>query len=163
MRASLGSSGDHALDNALWSKTPEEVEKGWLVGPLEWDDLGEGDVVSHRFPVKQGEKIRPIDDYSRSEVNACVTMLEQPTVDTVDVAWAMFLHLSSRLRKTKREGGILGRSFDLTAAHRQLCVSEDSKQLAIVAVFDPLQNRSRVFRQVGSRASVNGFTRCSRL
>ena len=146
--------------------TLEEVEKGWLIGPLEWDDLCEGDIVSHRFPVKQGAKIRLTDDYSRSGVNACVTALEQPTVDTVDVASAMFLRLSCGLEKAKRPGGVLGRSFDLTAAYRQLCVSEESKQFAIIAVFDPEQNRSRVFRQIslpfGPRASVNGFIRCSR-
>ena len=166
VRESLGPSGDPEQDRALWAKTLEEVEKGWLIGPLEWDDLREGDIVSHRFPVKQGAKIRPIDDYSRSGVNACVTTLEQPTVDTVDVASAMFLRLSCGLEKAKLPGGVLGRSFDLTAAYRQLCVSEGSKQFAIIAVFDPVQNRSRVFRQIslpfGSRASVNGFIRCSR-
>ena len=166
IRESLGSSSDPEQDRALWAKRLEEVEKGWLIEPLEWDDLCEGDIVSHRFPVKQGAKIRPIDDYSRSGVNARVTTLEQPTVDTVDVASAMFLRLSCGLEKAERPGGVLGRSFDLTAAYCQLCVSEESKQFAIIAVFDPEQNRSRVFRQVslpfGSRASVNGFIRCSR-
>ena len=61
--------------------------------------------------MKQGAKIRPIDDYSRSGVNACVTTLEQPTVDTVDVASAMFLRLSCGLEKAERPGGVLGRSL----------------------------------------------------
>ncbi len=37
------SSGDEALDGA---KTIVEVERGWLVGPLSWDDLPEASVVS---------------------------------------------------------------------------------------------------------------------
>ena len=35
VRESLGPSGDPEQDRALWAKTLEEVEKGWLIGPLE--------------------------------------------------------------------------------------------------------------------------------
>ena len=45
-------------------------------------------------------------------------------------------------------------------------MSEDLRHFVIIAVYDPVQQRSKVFRQVcllfGSRASVNGFIRCWR-
>ena len=166
LQASLGSSGDHAADVELWRKTMQEVDRGWLLGPYSWDALPAGHVVSHRFPLWQHDKLRPIDDYSRSGVNACVTTLEQPTVDTADVAAAMFAKLCERLGNAKRPSWVKGRSFDLTAAYRQLCVSVGSRKFAVIAVYDPHSGLSRLFTQVclpfGSRASVNGFIRCSR-
>ena len=98
LKTSLGSCGDDELDKELWEKTMKEVRAGWLIGPLEWDDLDPSYVISHRFPLKQGAKVRPIDDYSRSGVNAAVTTLEQPTVDTSDVAAAMYSRLANDLR-----------------------------------------------------------------
>ncbi|CAE7833327.1 ubiad1 [Symbiodinium sp. CCMP2592] len=168
LKLSLGSSGDAEQDLRLWNKTLEEVERGWLIGPYDWDELGDTDVVSHRFPLVQGQggKLRPIDDYSRSGVNACVTTLEQPTVDTVDVAACMFSNLCSGLAKNKRCSKLMGRSFDLTAAYRQLCVSLASRNFAVLAVYNPHAKKTMLFTQVylpfGARASVNGFIRCSR-
>ena len=166
LKTSLGSCGDDELDKELWEKTMKEVQAGWLIGPLEWDDLCPSDVISHRFPLKQGAKVRPIDDYSRSGVNAAVTTLEQPTVDTSDVAAAMYSRLANNLRRHGRPAHILGRSYDLTSAYRQLCVSRKSSKFANIAVYCPDENRTFVFKQLclpfGSRASVNGFIRCSR-
>ena len=166
LKLSLGSSGDEVHDIRLWEKTMEEVSKGWLIGPYAWEDLGDHDVVSHRFPLVQGSKLRPIDDYSRSGVNACVTTLEQPTVDSVDVAACMFSNLCTGLAKNKRCSKLKGRSFDLTAAYRQLCVSMTSRGFAVLAVYNPHTKKTMLFTQVclpfGARASVNGFIRCSR-
>ena len=166
LKLSLGSSGDEVQDIRLWEKTMEEVSKGWLIGPYAWEDLGDHDVVSHRFPLIQGSKLRPIDDYSRSGVNACVTTLEQPTVDSVDVAACMFRNLCTGLAKNKRCSKLKGRSFDLTAAYRQLCVSMASRGFAVLAVYNPHTKKTMLFTQVclpfGARASVNGFIRCSR-
>ena len=161
LKTTLGSSGCKEQDEKLWAKTMQEVERGWLLGPYDWSDLPADHVVSHRFPLSQNGKIRPIDDYSRSGVNACVTTLEQPTVDTADVAAAMFAKLCDRLTKAKRSSLIMGRSFDLTAAYRQLCVSSASRQYAVIAVYNPHTQNVALFTQVclpfGSRASVNGF------
>ena len=130
LRTAVSSCGDNGLDEALWNKTKQEVQDGWLLGPYEWDELDVGNVMSPRFPLQQKNKVRPIDDYSRSGVNACVTNLEQQTVDTADVAAAMFSKLSNGLIEHKRSGALLGRSFNLTAAYRQLCVSKESSRFA---------------------------------
>ena len=50
LRYMTRSSGDDELDNKLWEKTVSEVGKGWMLGPLPWSDLGDGDTVSRRFP-----------------------------------------------------------------------------------------------------------------
>ena len=64
LRYMTRSSGDHSLDEKLWAKTVAEVDKRWLLGPLSWDILKVGDTVSRRFPLEQGDKVRPIDDLS---------------------------------------------------------------------------------------------------
>ena len=166
LKASLGSSGDHTTDLELWDKTLAEASKGWLEGPYEWDTLGADEVPSHRFPLRQGEKLRPIDDYTLSGVNHCVTTLEAPTVDTADVASAMAAKLCWSLLDRGRPARLLGRSYDLTSAYRQLCVSRASRPFAIIAVYDPHRKCVVWFRQVclpfGGKASVNGFIRCGR-
>ena len=64
---STKSSGDEAVNLELWKKTQEEVEKGWLkrLHGLPQD----GGRVSRRFAVVQSDKVRPIDNYSESQVN----------------------------------------------------------------------------------------------
>ena len=50
----------------------EEVEKGHLLGPYDVDQLPAGAFVNNRFPIKQADKVRPIDNYSSSLINeAC--------------------------------------------------------------------------------------------
>ena len=41
-------------------------------------------MASRRFGVKQGDKIRPIDDFSAPFVNSCTTVRERISVDGVD-------------------------------------------------------------------------------
>ena len=82
LKASLGSSSDHAADVELWGKTMAKVKEGWLQGPYVWWSF------SYRFLLRQGAKLRPIDDYSLSGVNSCVATVESPTVDSADVAAA---------------------------------------------------------------------------
>ena len=60
------SSGDAEMDSKLWLKTLEERDKGWLIGPVAWSELEPHSVVSKRFPLQQGSKLRPIDDFSMS-------------------------------------------------------------------------------------------------
>ena len=166
MRASNASSGDTSLDEQLYQKTLDEVDKGWLLGPLEWDSLEDNAVVSKRFGLQQGEKLRPIDDYSMSSVNATVTAKDQATADNVDVICAMLLQLMAGLRAQGKRTDLRARSFDLAAAYRQLCVAPTSKPFSYICVYNPHNKTNEVFSQVclpfGSKAAVNAFIRCSR-
>ena len=101
----------------------------------------------------------------KTGVNCCVTTVESPTVDTADVAAAMAPNLCWALKDRGRKAQLVGRSYDLTSAYRQLGVKEP-RPFAISAVFDQRRKRVVWFRQVclplGAEASVNNFIRCGR-
>ena len=92
--SSVQSSGDPDIDNSLFEATMKEVDKGFIEGPIDKHDLPVGSTLTKRFPVKQKNEVRPIDDYKASLVNFAVTQTEGVTVHTIDhiaalVAWWM--------------------------------------------------------------------------
>ena len=58
--ASVRSSGDSFIDEEVFAKTQEEVQCGWLEGPIDPAGLPSHAVVSRRFGIKQGsgEKLK---------------------------------------------------------------------------------------------------------
>ena len=86
---SLQSSGDPELDQDLFEATMKEVAKGFLEGPVCRSSLPPGSTLTKRFPVKQKNKVRPIDDYKASLVNFAVTQNEGVTIHTIDHIAAM--------------------------------------------------------------------------
>ena len=63
MMTTVSSSGDPELDTGLMEATRKEVSKGFLIGPISEDALPQRATLTRRFPVRQRNKIRPIDDY----------------------------------------------------------------------------------------------------
>ena len=55
------SCGNREMDALLWSKTLEEVDKGHLEGPFEFESVPDDCLISSRFPIMQGDKLRPIE------------------------------------------------------------------------------------------------------
>ena len=86
---SLQSSGDPGLDQDLFEATTKEVTKGFFEGPVCRSSLPRGSTLTKRFPVKQKNKVRPIDDYKASLVNFAVTQNEGVTIHTIDHIAAM--------------------------------------------------------------------------
>ena len=166
LRYMTRSSGDPDLDRKLWDRTQLELQKGWLLGPYSWDELPPSSVVSRRFPINQSEKVRPIDDFSQSQINSTVTSYEQATVDGPDVICALAIRLMRRLRDSGRSSQLVGRALDLASAYRQLAVAEDSYDFAFLSIFNPDRGEAALYRQValpfGSVTAVNAFIRCSR-
>ena len=79
------SSGSEETDRQLLEETRLEVEKGWAEGPIPFESVAAGSVISRRFPLIQGRKTRMIDDYSISGVNdSCVinNKLDLHIIDT---------------------------------------------------------------------------------
>ena len=75
-------SGDPEIDAAVWTKTLDEVSKGWLEGPLSSAQVPPDQPISRRFGFLQKKgKIRLIDDYTESGVNKCVTSVESPVME----------------------------------------------------------------------------------
>ena len=166
LRYMTRSSGSEELDQKLWDKTQQEVEKGWLSGPLDWDSLPDDATVSRRFPLDQAGKVRPIDDLSQSQVNATVTSFEQATVDGPDVISAFCVFFMRCLHAAGKSTSLMGRSLDLASAYRQLAISDDSSKHSFLSVFSPASKKAELFRQIalpfGSRTAVNAFIRCAR-
>jgi len=110
--------------------------------------------------------LRPIDDYSQSQVNSTVTLHEKPTVDNPDVVCSIFIYFMQALAKCGKGTELVARSLDLTSAYRQLCIEPASFKYAYVSVFDPTTCAAAPFQQIalpfGSRTAVNAFIRCAR-
>ena len=44
--------------------------RGWLLGPVSWNQLPDSAVVSRRFPITKSEKVRPIDDFEPDQLHS---------------------------------------------------------------------------------------------
>ena len=130
--ASIKPSDDPDLDEQVWLATLAEVEGGTLEGPYDIAELPAGDVASPRFGLRQGAKIRPIDNLSVSGINCTVGLPEKLQVDTIDEVAAM-------IKRCMQEHGpkcsLVGRTYDLKKAYRQLGVSEAHYRFSWIAVW----------------------------
>ena len=79
-------------------------------------------MVSRRFGLKQSAKIRLIDDLSPCKVNQTVQTAESPKPHSVDFIAAMLLEVL----KYSKGIQLLGRSFDLKTAYKQLAMAKSS-------------------------------------
>ena len=155
------SSGDPEIDEVVYSKTLEEVELGWAMGPFSLDELPHDAVVSRRFGLKQSAKIHLIDDLSSSKVNQTVQTVESPKPHSVDFIAAMLLEVLKHSKGIQ----LMGRSFDLKSAYKQLAISKASLSCAFVAVYNPRTGRAELFQLLaapfGATRSVYSFLRVS--
>eukprot|EP00435_Cladocopium_sp_Y103_P073576 s203_g44.t1 len=146
--------------------TQKEKDKGFLLGPIAEDTLPMGATLTRRFAVKQKNKVRPIDDYKASMVNASVTQTEGVTVHTIDHVAAMvaaWLRMSS---SSGRACGLRAKCWDLSDAYKQLPLSDHAfDHDSFLVVFDPDTLGPSIYQQkvlpFGSVASVTSFLRLS--
>ena len=138
------SSGDCEVDEAVYGKTLEEREAGWLTGPYALSDLPEGATISRRFGLRQPSKIRLIDDLSGSNVNKTVQTNESPEPHTLDVVASIALYLLERVPFQ-----VLGATFDLKSAYRQLGINEPSVCICFV-----LQSEYKEARDLSDECSA---------
>ena len=159
----LKSSGDERLDAELWKATMAEVAEGFLDGPHPVSSLPAGCLLSPRFGIRQGEKMRPIDDFTVSSINLTVGLKEKLQVETIDELMAIGKRC---MQMFGRNAALCGRTFDLRKAYRQLGVSEDSLRFSWIGVWNPLEQRVFIFQMrslpFGAVASVSAFLRMSR-
>lgn len=163
MLSTIRSSGDGELDESVFAKTMEELECGWLEGPIDPCDLPDGSVVSRRFGIKQASgdswKVRLIDDFSASGVNDTVQVETATKLHTLDIAAALCMELM----KVSGDCQWMGKTIDLSAAYRQLGVAPSSKWVSFIAVYDPRDDKPKVFAMralpFGASKSVYSFLR----
>ncbi len=160
------SSGDAEIDDGVWEQTLEEVSAGWLEGPISTCDVDPSEPISRRFGIRQGNKIRPIDDFSASGVNRAASSCESPRLHSVDVLAALLSDWFSKSRDKKVDSEILARTFDLKSAYRQIGLSPQGRRKACLSVYDPRDKCSKLFRlrvlPFGAVRSVHSFLRLSR-
>eukprot|EP00434_Breviolum_minutum_P040836 symbB.v1.2.036306.t1/scaffold5096.1/size31004/2 len=118
------SSGDSEIDRGLFEATVKEVEKGFIEGPVERESLPAGSTLTKRFPVKQKNKVRPIDDYKASLVNYAVTQTEGVSIHTID-------HIAAMTSWWMRSGALtpddalVAKCWDLSDAYKQVPLHVD--------------------------------------
>ena len=158
---SVRSSGDAEVDGVVFQKTLEERDAGWLRGPLEFGELAPGAVLNRRFGLKQPKKVRLIDDLSGLLINKTVQCNETPRPHTTDVITSVALSLLERAGDN-----ILGKTFDLKSAYRQLGIHSCSLLYSYIACFDPVARRPVVFQMLavlfGATRAVYSFLRIAR-
>lgn len=106
-------SGNREVDLDVDNKTLEELSDKWLSGPIALNDLPAEAVVNRRFGIRQGAKIRLIDDFSGSGVNSYPQTSASPFLHTLDFVAAVLRKLNGLDCKRKW----LGKTFDLAAAN----------------------------------------------
>ena len=152
------SGADHV--NEVWEKTMDEVRAGLLEGPLDLADVPANYPLSRRFGIQQGNKVRCIDDFSRSAVNSAAQTCESPKPHTVDVFAAMCVNLMGAISD---DTPWVGRTFDLIGAYRQCAINPNSKQFSYIVAQRPSSLELACFRMkalpFGAVRSVHGFLR----
>ena len=161
--SSIKPSGDESLDLEVWRITLDEARAGFITQPVPAAELPAGSCVSPRFGIKQGMKVRPIDNFSASMINATVGLPERLEVEGIDAVVA----LVRRVMKLEGEHcELLGRTYDLKKAYRQLGVRSDHLRYSWAAVWDAEAQEPKVFQlrslPFGATASVAAFLRLSR-
>ena len=133
-----------------------------------------------RFGIRQGDKVRAVDDFSEgghnSALSACETVAPS---DLDDIAGAVRAHMAGMAGDLSLLGvgdpkhhnpkrhldhrfcQLQGRLWDLAKAYRQLARSPGHGSLTIVAAWDPVRKETCYYRQVamafGASSSVLGF------
>ena len=152
---------DDELLRSVWTQTMDETKTGALVGPIKLQEVSQSTPLSRRFGIRQGGKIRCVDDFSRSGVNACCSTSESPKPHTVDVIAALCMSLSS----VSSDIPWVARSFDLKQAYRQCAVHPDSEDFSHIVAHCPDTSQNMVFKMralpFGSVKSVHAFLRMS--
>ena len=188
-------SGDAELDRAITDITRKEAEEGrTLLGPYSISELekrvGPLWIPSRRFGVRQGEKVREIDDFSEYLVNLACGICEKIRLRGIDDVAAMSRSMQMSVdwenghAKTKMADGSIrttgiakdwtreglkrmrGRCADLKAAYKQCARRASDKHASIIVSWDSIDGEPRLYEAVGlmfgAKASVIGFNRCAR-
>jgi len=147
------------LDRDALAKTAAEVDKGWL-SECPTIDM-KRHFIAKRFPIKQKNKMRLIDDFSICGVNSTVGLPERLRVESVDQVVAILLAMLQSGRAL-RKLPLTGRTFDLKAAYKQFGVNveeADRLKIAIKAGPDEVKYYNVLALPFGATGSVVAFLR----
>jgi hypothetical protein len=182
------------MDAELWSATIEERDKGWLIGPFRTEEevskFLEGDThwnICRRFPLKQRDKLRIIDDGKQGAINDALTITNKLELMDCDSLICLLRFIAETTNKgdkmcfqmedgTCLEGVIhrdwkdqpewVGRCLDLKSAYKQLGCSKQQLWASILTLKDPSSGKACFFASAslmfGASSSVYFFNRAAR-
>ena len=158
----LGNWQDHELEEATWKETQSEIEKGWIF--VDESGSTDGKFMGKRFGIKQGPKIRVIDDCTCCGLNLTVGFHEKFKLHSVDFLAAL-LGFALKMCPPGFRPGLKGRTYDLKSAYKQFAVHPMDRSSLSMGVNVPGKDsfvmvgfNSLPFGAVGS---VAGFLRIS--
>ena len=154
-------SGESELNEAAWEETLKELDNGWI-----WSDDDpslEGKIIAHRFGIRQGEKVRVIDNFKECGLNDTCGLPEKFVLHGVDYI-ASTLVRALALAQGIPKASLQGKTFDLTSAYKQFPVHPDDRRHLRIAILEP-GGGPRLFGMnslpFGATGSVAGFLRIS--
>ena len=185
-------SDDANLDEELWQQTMAECEKGWVSGPY----MSEAEVsrvlasdewlCTKRFPLRQGDKIRLIDDALASGVNAAFSTfnkLKLMDIDTLVSLIVLIMKCTAAAGESRvalstgetlncavhpswgKDFNLVGRTLDLSSAYKQLGMKPEAQLVRPIVAWSP-QHKQPVFfiasaLMFGTTGSVFAFNRAA--
>ena len=153
---------DDELEEATWRETENEVSKGWIF--FDESNSTEGKFIGRRFGLKQGPKIRVIDDCTCCGLNLTVGLHEKFKLHSVDFLAALFC-FALKLCKGSQGPQLRGRTYDLKSAYKQFAVHPLDRGALRMGVNKPGTDSVSVigFNSLpfGAIGSVAGFLRIS--
>ena len=179
---------DPEVAQSVYDETMQQLADGWVRGPFtqqELDTKYDGCwIPSKRFGVRQGQKVRAVDDFSEFLVNASVTSTERLQLFGIDeVINTARTFLGSDLLEVNEDfsqvgskpelrdwhgpwRSLKGRALDLKAAYKQLARHPRDAWASILAVWNPSSSRVEFYESValpfGSVCAVMAFNRVAR-
>ena len=138
--------------------TLQEVEAGYLEGPYEVSELPSGSIISPRFGLAQKKQDEAIDNMSASGINSAVGLPEKLQVEGVDEAISV---IRAWMMHTGSGCHLLGKTYDLRKAYRQIGIAKKHLLSAWIAAWNPATSRPMVFAMksmpFGATASVQAL------
>lgn len=184
---------DAEADDELWAQSLKEAEQGWLSGPFsserEVTEALKTDnwICTRRFPLRQSNKIRLIDDGLESGLNSAYSSFNKLKLMDMDSVVAMVqlllqsIHGKGRFcfrlsdgrllegmvhSDWRRNPKLLGRTLDLTAAYKQLAVDPKQSLIRALVAYNPEKKAPAFFifnaLPFGATGSVYGFNRVAK-
>ena len=158
----VASNLDADLAEEVWDQTQEELSNRWTWVDEECDPSQH--LIAKRFGLRQGEKVRLIDDCTVGGFNSTCGVSERLRVHAIDelasyIAWCLTTLPEESL------DDVVGKTYDLKSAYKQYGVSKFDRDLLRLAVWDP--HRQKVCYlginalPFGAIGSVSSFLRVS--
>ena len=160
--AKAASLEDTDLVKAAWDETQSELERKWI-----WrDDSGDfaGLSLTHRFGLQQKKKVRVIDNFKTSGVNATCGMMEKQKLFGLDFLVTALVRALA-LFEAGSIGGVEGKTFDPLSAYKQFPLHSSDRDFIRIGVPQPEGQGCAIFGlnalPFGASGSVAGFLRVS--